>query len=96
MSVNNVNIGPIVSGSSTSILSVPQHPDRIRIGHVNCQSIKPSNYSTKFDEFSNIITDNFDLIGLSETWLKPCISSSSVAIPGFSLGRYFCVLVKFR
>lgn len=86
MMLGNDNIGPVLS--STSMVILPsQKSSELRIGHINCQSIKPGNNSVKFDEIKKIVSMNFDIFGLSETWLKPYVSSSSLKIPGYTLVR---------
>ena len=50
---------------------------------VNTRSILP-----KIDSLRLLVKDNpFDVFSISETWLKPSISDSEVAIPGYSIVR---------
>lgn len=57
-----------------------------KIGHFNAQSLNPC--LNKFQEiFSMIYKSKFDIIGISETWLKPSILDSAVKIPGFNMYR---------
>lgn len=35
----------------------------------------------------NIVGSNFNLIGLSESWLKPCVSDAAVSIANYNLVR---------
>lgn len=80
MSVNNENIGPIVSNGSLIKSSLNSFSQQLKIAHINCQSIKPFQNVVKFDEFKNIVRDSFDLIAISETWLKPYVSNLSIRL----------------
>ena len=51
--------------------------------HVNCQSLLPH-----FPEFVNFFgRGTFDIIALSETWLKPHIPDIMVQLPGYRIIR---------
>uniref|UniRef100_A0A1A9Z265 Uncharacterized protein n=1 Tax=Glossina pallidipes TaxID=7398 RepID=A0A1A9Z265_GLOPL len=49
--------------------------------------MKPTFRFAEFGEFKALVMDKFDLIAISETWLKPQISCRSVHIPGSNLIR---------
>lgn len=51
--------------------------------HINAQSI-PAHYN---DLLASLNHDNIHAICVSETWLKPCLVSSSYSLPGFQLVR---------
>ena len=75
----NLSVGPSISSNSyiNSIL-LPFSPN-LNVCHLNCQSIKPSINYSKFDELKLILKDFFiDIFAVSETWLKPYISSCAV------------------
>ena len=58
----------------------------LKISHLNTRSILP-----KIDSHRLLVKDNlFDVFAGSETWLKPSISDSEVAIPGYSIVRMDC------
>lgn len=85
---SNNNIGLAVSGNSYlhSVFSV--FSDRIKIGHLNCRSMRPFFRSTKFNEISSLLENgNFNLFGVSETWLDSAVSNQAVQIPGYVLCR---------
>ena len=43
---------------------------------------------TGYDEMSSLLVDyRFDVFGVSETWLKPCIPSDRFQVPGYTLFR---------
>ena len=60
--------------------SIPQLNVRgLKISHLNTRSILP-----KLDSLRLLVKDNpFDIFSTSETWLKPSISDSEVAIPAW-------------
>ena len=74
----STNPGPV------SNFSIPKLNVRgLKISHLNTRSILP-----KIDSLRLLVKDNpFDVFSISETWLKPSISDSEVAIPGYSIVR---------
>ncbi|KAL0880705.1 hypothetical protein ABMA27_001921 [Loxostege sticticalis] len=58
-------------------------PKNLNIIHINAQSI-PAHYPDMLTAFDN---QNIHAILVSETWLKPCLPSTSYSIPGFQLVR---------
>lgn len=55
----------------------------LKICHVNCQSL-----FAHFDEFYHFFSkENYHIICLSETWLRPSISDEMVFLPGYKLFR---------
>lgn len=55
----------------------------MKIGHVNIQS-----FGTNFPEFSDHLSaNNYDILGVTETWLKPNCSSDNYNTPGYKLIR---------
>lgn len=84
----NDNIGPVVSSNSLLKTALYQFGNQFNVGHLNCQSIRPSLNSVKFDELKSILCNSLlDVVGISETWLKSDVSSLAVAIPGYKLCR---------
>ncbi len=58
-------------------------PNFTKAAHVNAQSLL-----CHFDEFTTIFGSNiFDLILISETWLKPHINNKSIELQGYSVYR---------
>jgi len=55
----------------------------LKIGLSNVQSLVPH-----FSEFvSYVLAGNFDIVAITETWLKSIISDKSITIPGYHLVR---------
>nr|CAI5855846.1 unnamed protein product [Callosobruchus analis] len=62
---------------------IPTASHNLLLAHLNCRSIVNT-----FEELkSYVLMQNFDIIGISETWLKPSILSKVVEIPGYFLIR---------
>lgn len=57
--------------------------DGLRIAHVNAQSLV-GNFSEFYNEFNG---SEFDIICVSETWLKGHVSDGLVDLPGYGLIR---------
>lgn len=84
----NLNLGPIVGNGHSAKIHLGNLESGLKIGHCNCQSIKPAPYSTKFDELRDFIQGtSFDIVGVSETWLKPEVPNGAVAIDGYTFCR---------
>lgn len=63
--------------------SLADFPRAFKCVHCNVQSL-----SAHFDEFQALFSDlTFDAILVSETWLKPSLSSNIFLIPGYTLIR---------
>lgn len=58
-------------------------PNNFNVVHINAQSI-PSHYSDLLDSFDN---NDIHAILVSETFLKPCLPSTSFSLPNFHLIR---------
>lgn len=82
------------SSSDDSFLSIPSLsdtlsaqftdvPKNLNVIHINAQSI-PAHYPEMLATFDQ---HNIHAILVSESWLKPCLPSTSYAIPGFILVR---------
>ena len=55
----------------------------LKIAHLNVRSL-----SQHWDEFQILIQDNpFDVMCLTETWLKPCMTDSELHLDGYNLIR---------
>ncbi|KAI8115879.1 hypothetical protein CVS40_11978 [Lucilia cuprina] len=88
MTSGNLNLGPIVGNGRSAKIHLGNLESGLKIGHCNCQSIKPAPYSTKYDEFRDLIQGtSFDIVGVSETWLKPEVPNGAVAIDGYTFCR---------
>lgn len=58
----------------------------VKIGHLNVQSLNPS--LPKFPDIYNLfLNSNLDVIGVSETFLKPAVFDKAIEIPGFKVFR---------
>jgi hypothetical protein len=63
--------------------SLSPYHKRLKAAHVNAQSLR-----AHIDEVREIFHPTlFDLIGVSESWLKPSIHSNEVFLPGYVLQR---------
>jgi hypothetical protein len=65
-------------------LGLDGYPSCLKFCHINAESL-PGHFDDFKDIFSRII--NFDIIGISETWLKPSLVSSNFDLPGYCLLR---------
>lgn len=62
--------------------------ENLNFGHFNCQSFKLNCNSSKISEIRNILVGGYlSVIGVSETWLKPHISTRAVDVSGYSCHR---------
>lgn len=83
-----VNLGPVCSNNSVLRNSLLNFRRELKIGHYNIQSFNISSSTFKLNEIRNILEENIlDIVGLSETWLKPEILSETVNIPGYNICR---------
>ena len=77
---NDVATNP---GPVCSFALPPPNVHGLKISHLNIQSISP-----KIDSIRSLMKDKpFNIFSTSETWLKPSISDSEVAIPGYPIVR---------
>src|SRR5436190_17765568 len=59
------------------------YPKHLAVAHINSQSLRGH-----IDEIREVFQPlNFDIICVTESWLKPSIQSKEVAIPGYVLLR---------
>ncbi|KAJ8731621.1 hypothetical protein PYW07_004785 [Mythimna separata] len=58
-------------------------PKNFNVVHINAQSV-PAHYT---DMLANLDCKNIHAILVSESWLKPCLPSTSYSLPGFQLIR---------
>lgn len=85
---SNINMGPAISSNVYINNDLRACDDKLNVAHLNCQSIRPSLNSSKFDELRSILCGSrFDVFGISETWLKTTVLNSAVNIPGYALVR---------
>lgn len=83
-----MNLGPVISNNLSINSDLLPFDDKLNIAHINCQSMRPSTSSTKFDELKSLIFGSrFDIFGISETWLKSEVSNRAVDIPGYKFIR---------
>lgn len=67
--------------SNSDIISCEEQ--NIIIAHINCRSL-----INTFDDLRDyILMQDLDIVGITETWLKPHIISRAVEIPGYTLFR---------
>lgn len=82
------NLGPVINDASYFQNELSRFENKLTFGHLNCQSIRPSNYNCKVDDLKSILVGSgLDIFAVSETWLKPYVSTKSVAIPGYKFFR---------
>ncbi|XP_075151130.1 uncharacterized protein LOC142225241 [Haematobia irritans] len=80
------NLGPIINVNSVTDLRLSSN--HLNIIHINAQSIAPGNNSSKIDEIRLIFSSGvFDIIGVSESWLKIDILDAAVRIDGYRIFR---------
>jgi len=57
---------------------------KLKIIHLNCRSIL-----SQYDVFRDFVCGaEYDIVALTETWLRPDVTDSVVEIPGFSFIRH--------
>ena len=77
---NDVATNP---GPVCSFALPPPNVHGLKISHLNIRSISP-----KIDSIRSLTKDKpLNIFSTSETWLKPSISDSEVAIPGYPIVR---------
>lgn len=80
------NLGEIISNGA--LRNVGFSPNNLNIIHINSQSLCPRTSSTKLDEIRNVFDGEiFDVIAVSESWLKPFILNNAVSIDGYYMHR---------
>lgn len=84
----NSNLGEVVSDSSFLSSQLHDFSNNLNIGHLNCRSFKLDNNSHKIHEIRSILEGvNLDVVGISETWLKPDVSTKAIDISGYVCHR---------
>ncbi|XP_065356239.1 uncharacterized protein LOC135950637 [Calliphora vicina] len=87
MSVN-LNIGPSFSDNPYIKSVLNPYMSYFKAGHINCPSLRPSADYSKIDELRSILSGSvLNVFGVTETWLKPYISTRSVQISGLNFYR---------
>lgn len=87
MSVSE-NLGPTIRDGHEISRYISTDQYNLKVGHCNIQSMKPSPYSVKFNEFEHVLSSSsFDIFGITETWLKPYVPDGAVAIPNYNFCR---------
>lgn len=62
--------------------------ENLNIGHFNCQSFLLNRSSTKLNEIRSILQGNYlDVVGVSESWIKPYVSNDVIDMPGYVCHR---------
>lgn len=80
------NIGPIIN--TDAIRNIGLNRENLNVIHFNAQSIVPGHNSYKIHEIRSVFADGyFDVIGISETWLKEFIVNESIEMEGYRLYR---------
>lgn len=83
-----INLGPVCSNSSVIRNNFINFERDLKIGHYNINSFSTSSSTFKLSEIRKIFEGNIlDIVGLSETWLKPDMLSEMVNIPGYDICR---------
>lgn len=82
-------LSPLLSRCAPSPLSLTLHRTLspynrlLKVSHVNAQSLL-----CHIDEFRTIFeTSDFDIILISESWLKPSVNDNAISIPGYFIYR---------
>ena len=71
-------------GTSVPKLEKTSSAQSLRLSLVNCQSLLPH-----FDEFKDhFVLSSFDVICMTETWLKPVVPDDMVNLTGYNLIRH--------
>lgn len=85
---SNINNGPVISNNLFINSDLHACDAKFNVAHLNCQSIRPSVHSSKFDELKSILSGSrFHAIGISETWLKSVVLNRAIDIPGYKFVR---------
>lgn len=80
------NLGPVITVSFVRNLKLSSY--NINIMNFNAQSIVSGSSSNKLDKIRTIFADDiFDVIGVSESWLKDYVTDNAVNIHGYHLFR---------
>lgn len=82
LSAASVSSSPPALGDQISSL-FSHYPNNLNIAHINAQSV-PRHYS---DLLASINCAHLDALLISESWLKPTLTSVLFALPGFVLIR---------
>lgn len=73
---------PPLSNQTIQEILAP-YPNFLKIAHANTQSLL-----AHIDEFRSIfVNSSFDIILISESWLKPSVNDRSVEVHGYKLYR---------
>lgn len=87
--VMDFNLGATINDSSYLESQLRNYRHNFNIGHINIQSFNLGGTSCKLDELISVLGNGlFDVIGITETWLKKDISSGTVSFPGYVLCRH--------
>lgn len=82
----NNNLGEVVTSGALNNLNL--NSCNLNIMHMNVQSISPKFNSVKLDEIRQVVDgSNFDIIGMSESWLGESILDNAVEINNYHLHR---------
>lgn len=80
--------GAVATDSTFISQTLSSYKQYLNVAHINAQSLKPKSRDAKFDEFSSILDGKLiDVMGVSESWLKPYISNAAVGIAGYRVHR---------
>ncbi|KAI8124827.1 putative RNA-directed DNA polymerase from transposon BS [Lucilia cuprina] len=84
----NINLGPIAGNISSLEDCLFTYTNNLNIGHINAQSLNPSNSNAKLEEFKSVFKNSpLHIIGISETWFKTSTLSQSLSLPGYNIVR---------
>ncbi|XP_075148792.1 uncharacterized protein LOC142222506 [Haematobia irritans] len=86
--MNIRNIGNIVHDNQIIRSQLASYSANLNVMHFNSQSLCINPSSSKLSEIRNIVEDSLlDIVGISETWLKPNILTSAANFSGYSFCR---------
>lgn len=54
----------------------------LKVVNLNVRSLLP-----KFVDFRQLVFEKYDVIGVSETWLKPTVDSNVISLPNYIFHR---------
>lgn len=88
LNMNNYIFDNVIHDNSFLCSRFNTVKDNLNIAHFNCQSFNLCERSSKLTEIRNIFEGSLlNIVGVSETWLKPEISTSKVNFAGYSCCR---------
>ena len=83
---NKKTVGGNCTNTSPNVLNNTENSrNRIKLFHLNAQSIKSRNHIIQIREL--VVNKNMDILAISESWLNSSTSNAEVEIIGYKLHR---------